>query len=114
MACIFCDIIAGKQNACIVYEDAFVKGFYDIHPKAPVHVLVVPKVHIESVAHLKGDEDKIVTGLIYAAKKVAEEEGLRGYKLMINVGADAGQVVPHLHLHLLGGPQDSLAKVSVV
>lgn len=114
MACIFCDIAQGRQDARIVYEDDMVRGFYDIHPKAPVHLLFVPKIHIESIAHLKEEDGSVIVALVFAAKKVAEQQGLIGYKLMWNVGPEAGQVVPHLHLHLLAGTKDALSQVSAV
>lgn len=86
-----------------VFEDERVMVIKDIHPKAPVHILVMPKRHIESVAHL-GEEDRAeVSYLVYTAKKVAEDLSLKGYKLVFNVGREGGQEVDHLHLHLLGG-----------
>lgn len=97
----------------IVYEDSDIVVFKDIHPKAPTHDLVVPKEHIQSILHLEdgsGDpghlsvnHSEIIFKLIYAAKKVAKDAGLAGYKLIFNVGKEGGQVIDHLHLHLLGG-----------
>ena len=95
--------------ADFVFEDDEVAAFADINPKAPVHILVVPKVHIQSVAHLETDHSSILAKLIYTAKKVAAEKGLGGYKLVFNVGREGGQVIDHLHLHLVGGwkkPED--------
>ncbi|MBI2640799.1 MAG: histidine triad nucleotide-binding protein [Candidatus Sungbacteria bacterium] len=103
MECLFCKISKNEIPSETVYEDADVKIFKDIHPKAPVHLLVVPKVHIQSIAHLEADHSDTITKLIYTAKKVAEELGLKGYKLVFNVGREGGQVIDHLHLHLLGG-----------
>lgn len=77
--------------------------FKDIRPSAPVHLLVVPKEHIQSIAHLEENHSKIISKLIYTAQKTAFEKGLKGYKLVFNVGREGGQVIDHLHLHLLGG-----------
>ena len=103
MDCLFCKICEGELTSDTVYEDAEVKVFRDIHPKAPVHLLVVPKAHIQSIAHLEADQNDTISKLIYTAKEVAEKQGLGGYKLVFNVGREGGQVVDHLHLHILGG-----------
>lgn len=103
MNCIFCKIAKGEMASDVIYEDKEVKVFKDIHPKAPVHLLIIPKEHIQSIAHLEADHNDVISKLIYTAKKVAEESGLAGYKLVFNVGREGGQVVDHLHLHLLGG-----------
>ena len=103
MECIFCKIAAGEAPSETVFEDAWVRVFKNIHPKAPVHLLVIPKAHIESIAHLEADHNDIIAKLIFAAKDAAHELGLTGYKLAFNVGRDGGQVIDHLHLHLLGG-----------
>ncbi len=100
---IFCKIAQGQLPAETVYEDSEVKVFKDIHPKAPVHLLVIPKIHIESIAHLQDDHNDIIARLIYTAKRAAARQGLKGYKLLFNVGREGGQVVDHLHLHILGG-----------
>ena len=89
--------------ADVVYENAEAKAFRDIHPKAPVHILVIPKAHIASVAELTEADDGVVAALLRAAKDAARSAGLVGYKLLFNVGRDAGQMVDHLHLHILGG-----------
>ncbi len=101
--CLFCKIAKGELSSEVLYEDPDVKVFKDLHPKAPVHLLVVPKIHIQSIAHLEADHSDIIAKLIYTAKHVAEEIGLKGYKLVFNVGREGGQVIDHLHLHLLGG-----------
>lgn len=103
MACIFCSIADNSIASEVIGEDADVKVFKDIHPKAPVHLLVIPKMHVRSIAHLQADHDSMIAKLIYAAKEAAEKMALKGYKLIFNVGKDGGQVVDHLHLHLLGG-----------
>jgi len=101
--CIFCKIARGEAPSATAYEDAAVKVFKNIEPKAPVHLLVIPKIHIQSVAHLEADHNDIIAKLIFTAKAVARERGLAGYKLVFNVGREGGQVIDHLHLHLLGG-----------
>lgn len=105
MNCVFCKIARKEIPADVVYEDEEVIAFRDAHPIAPVHVLVIPKKHIASVADIS-DEDTLLMGkLIAAAKKIAE--GLKisekGYKLLFRVGEHGGQEVKHIHLHLLGG-----------
>ncbi|MEK7560989.1 MAG: histidine triad nucleotide-binding protein [Patescibacteria group bacterium] len=103
MDCLFCKIASGEIPSETVYEDEHIRAFRDINPKAPVHVLVIPKEHVESIAHLEANHHDIIARLIYTAKNIAEEGGLKGYKLLFNVGREGGQVVDHLHLHLLGG-----------
>lgn len=103
MDCIFCKIVQKNIPSEVIFEDNNVVVFKDINPKAPVHHLVVPKEHIQSIAHLEADHNDIISKLIYVAKDVALRLGLKGYKLVFNVGREGGQVVDHLHLHLLGG-----------
>ena len=102
MTCVFCRLAAGEIPATRVYEDAAVLAFRDIHPQAPAHVLVIPKVHLASLHEL---EDADLAGaLLLAAAKVARAEGLeQGWRLIANSRAHAGQEVEHLHLHVLGG-----------
>ena len=108
MECLFCQIIKKKIPAKIVYENDKVIVFKDIHPKAKVHLLILPKKHIVSVDHLqKGDKD-LIGELILTAQKIAREKKLKGYKLIINVGRESGQIIDHLHLHLLGGKKIEL------
>ena len=103
--CIFCKVINKEAPAQIVHEDERILAFKDILPKAPVHILIVPKKHIETVGHIEPDDKDLIGELFIAAKKVAKEQGVSetGYRLIFNVGRDAGQTVDHLHLHLLGG-----------
>lgn len=101
--CLFCKIAKGELSSETVYEDSDVRVFKDTRPSAPVHLLVVPKEHIQSIAHLEANHTNIIATLIYTAKNVAAAKGLQGYKLVFNVGREGGQVVDHLHLHLLGG-----------
>ncbi len=105
MDCIFCKIAKKEIPSEIVYEDEKILVFRDIAPKAPVHVLIVPKKHISSVNDLKKEDKELVGEMFLLAPKIAKKENVldRGYRLIFNVGKDAGQVVEHLHLHLLGG-----------
>lgn len=107
MDCVFCKIARHEVPATVVSEDGAILAFDDIHPKAPVHILIIPKEHIESIADLTGAESVMIAQLIYVAKRIADEKGLLGYKLVFNVGREGGQVVDHLHLHLLGGQEQS-------
>jgi histidine triad (HIT) family protein len=103
--CIFCAIIAGHQTARIIFQDDRVTAFHDVFPRAPVHILIIPNVHIDSVNTLTESETDLMGYLILTAKRLAGEQGLAesGYRLVINTGPDAGQSVHHLHIHLLGG-----------
>jgi histidine triad (HIT) family protein len=105
--CIFCRIVAGELPGDIVYQDDDFLAFRDIMPKAPTHVLIIPKTHIASVAELAEGQEKLAGRLMIIANKLAEKEGIakKGYRLAINCGPEGGQIVPHLHLHLLGGRQ---------
>lgn len=103
MNCIFCKIINKEIPAAIVYEDDKVLAFNDIAPQAPVHILVIPKKHVDTVDQLA--DMSVVSDLFAVMKKLAAEQGIdkSGYRIVINHGKDAGQAVPHLHFHLLGG-----------
>ena len=107
MDCIFCRIISGDIPSDILYQDEQVVAFRDINPKAPVHLLLVPRKHIESLAELSEDEASIMGHLVAVANRLAREAGIsdKGYRLVVNSGPEGGQEVPHLHLHLLGGRQ---------
>ena len=104
--CVFCKILAGEIPSEIVYQDEDVAVFPDINPATPVHLLIIPRKHIESLEDMGGDNE-IMAKMVRAARVVAAEKGLdkQGYRLTINNGADAGQIVPHLHMHLMGGRQ---------
>jgi len=103
MECLFCKIAKKEIPSEIIYEDEKILAFKDIKPVAPIHILIIPKKHIPSVAHA-GIEDKALLGeLILVAQKIAREKNLKGYRLQINVGRPAGQIIDHLHLHLLAG-----------
>jgi len=105
MECIFCRIIAGEVPADIVYQDSELLAFRDIHPQAPTHILIMPKGHIASLTELTSKEQALMGRLILLAKELAEKEGVaaKGYRLSVSCGADGGQLVPHVHFHLLGG-----------
>lgn len=102
MSCIFCKIVAGEIPSTAVYQDEQCYAFADIDPKAPVHVLVVPRVHIASLAEAK--DPALLGHLLTTAGEIARAKGLgKGYRVVINTGAEGGQTVDHLHLHVLGG-----------
>jgi histidine triad (HIT) family protein len=107
-ACVFCEIVAGRNPVAIEYEDDEILAFRDIYPKAPVHLLVIPKRHVESVMALSPEDAPLVGRMVLAAKRIGETRGLaeRGYRLAIHCGPEGGQVVYHLHLHFLAGRRD--------
>jgi histidine triad (HIT) family protein len=102
--CLFCKIIAGEIPSTKVYEDNSVFAFRDIAPQAPTHILVIPKVHISGCSGVTADNSSVVAHIFEVIPKIAEAEGLTGgYRVVSNCGEDAGQTVPHLHFHILGG-----------
>ena len=103
--CIFCQIIRGEKSAEIVYQDDILIAFKDIHPHAPVHLLIVPKEHIRSLNDLREEDKGILSEMIWRARETAREQGIdkSGYKLLFNVERGGGQVIFHLHMHLMGG-----------
>ena len=103
--CLFCKIIKGDIPSTNVYRDEQTYAFRDINPAAPTHILIVPNKHIDSVNMMIPDDETMIGHLFSVAKQIAEQEGLseKGYRLVINTNADAGQTVFHIHLHLLGG-----------
>jgi histidine triad (HIT) family protein len=102
--CLFCRIVAGEIPAARIYEDATSLCFADIHPQAPVHLLVIPKEHIASQATALASHAELLGHLMIVAAEVAGGAALTsGYRVVINTGADGGQTVDHLHLHVLGG-----------
>ena len=105
MSCLFCEIASGKIPARIVRQDDEVVAFHDIDPKAPTHVLVVPKRHIASITDLAPGDDALIGRLVRTARDIAADQGLadRGFRLVFNAGDDAGYSVHHIHLHLVGG-----------
>jgi len=109
MDCLFCKIMNGEIPSKKVYEDEHTYAFYDIAPMAPIHVLIIPKEHVESAAALTDENLILVQHLVRAANKIAKQLGIyeSGFRLVLNSGKDAGQTVFHMHMHLLGG--DALA-----
>ncbi|PIQ92758.1 MAG: histidine triad nucleotide-binding protein [Parcubacteria group bacterium CG11_big_fil_rev_8_21_14_0_20_39_14] len=102
--CVFCKIVNKEIPSEIIYENDKICVFKDINPKAPVHILIVPKKHTESLNELDEREKDLLGEMVLAAKKTAKDFGISdGYKLLFNVGKKGGQIVEHLHLHLLGG-----------
>jgi histidine triad (HIT) family protein len=104
MNCIFCKIVEGAIPSTPVYQDALCYAFADLHPQAPVHVLIVPREHIASMSHADENHRSLLGHLLWAAAEIAREKGLgNGYRVVVNTGEHGGQTVEHLHLHLLGG-----------
>jgi histidine triad (HIT) family protein len=103
--CIFCKIIAKEIPGTIVYEDDLVLAFNDIHPLAPVHVLIIPKKHIESLNDINEEDQALLGHLLIKAKEVAKSFNIAetGYRVITNIGKDGNQVIKHLHFHILGG-----------
>jgi histidine triad (HIT) family protein len=102
-SCLFCKIVAGDVPAERVYESETILAFKDIHPQAPLHCLVVPKVHRATLDDLGEHEQSLAGELMFVARSIAAKQGLRGYRVAMNVGREGGQVIFHVHLHLLGG-----------
>lgn len=103
--CLFCRIVAGELPCNEVLSTRGTLAFRDINPAMPTHVLVIPKEHVADAAHLRGEHAEMLAEVLDVARQVAEQEGLaeRGYRLVFNVGTDAGNTIGHLHLHVLGG-----------
>ena len=105
MDCVFCRIVAGEIPADIVYQDKALLAFRDINPQAPTHILIIPKSHIASLAEITAKHQALMGRIVLLARDLAEKEGVsgRGYRLSVSTGPDGGQLVPHVHFHLLGG-----------
>ena len=105
MDCIFCQIAEGKIPSQTIYQDKDVVAFRDINPKSPVHILIIPRKHIPSLAELA--DPGLAAHMVEVANQLASKEAIKekGYRVVINSGSEGGQLVPHLHLHLLGGRQ---------
>ena len=105
MDCIFCQIVAGKISPEVLYQDEEIIAFRDINPQAPIHLVIIPKRHIPSLVHLSEADLPLIGHMVKVANQLAKEEGVSdsGYRLVINCGEEGGQLVPHLHMHLLGG-----------
>ncbi len=105
--CLFCKIIKGEIPANKVYEDEEILAFHDINPAAPIHILVIPKKHITSLAHMEKEDEAIIGKIYDVINKIAEDKGFKedGYRVVVNCGKNAGQTVMHLHFHILAGKQ---------
>jgi histidine triad (HIT) family protein len=104
MSCLFCKIIDGTIPSTAIYQDDECYAFADIHPQAPIHVLIAPRQHIVSLAETDADDKELLGHLLWAATEIAKAKGLsNGYRVVLNTGSDGGQTVDHLHVHLLGG-----------
>ncbi len=103
--CIFCKIASGQMSSEVIYEDDKIKAFNDVNPLAPVHVLIVPKKHIPTLNNLTGEDADLISHMLLTAAKVAREKGIdeSGYRVTFNVNPEGGQVIFHLHLHVMGG-----------
>ena len=107
--CLFCKIVAGHIPSTKVYEDETILAFRDIAPMAPTHILVIPKTHIPSVDGVTAENSAVVAHIFATIPTIAKAEGLEnGYRVVSNCGSDAGQTVPHLHFHILGGRELTL------
>jgi histidine triad (HIT) family protein len=104
--CIFCKIVEGKIPANFVYEDHQVVAFKDIQPKAEIHLLLVPRIHIPSLEQLETKHKELISHMLLLLPNIARRQGLHtGFRTIINTGPGGGQEIDHLHIHLLGGPQ---------
>ncbi len=101
--CIFCEIIAGNIPSTKVYEDDKILAFKDINPVAPVHIIVVPKVHIESANDVNSQNSDVISAIFEKIPEIAKSQGIDSYRIINNCGDDAGQTVKHLHFHIIGG-----------
>lgn len=107
--CLFCKIVAGQIPSARVYEDESVLAFRDIAPQAPTHILVIPKEHICGVCDITPENSALVAHIFEVIPRIAQAEGLHsGYRIVSNCGENAGQTVPHLHFHILGGKKLAL------
>lgn len=103
MDCLFCKIVSGDIPNKTVYEDDKVLAFHDIDPKAPVHVLVIPKMHLSGASAVTADTAEVVGHIFAVIPQIAQQLGISDFRVVTNNGADAGQTVGHLHFHILGG-----------
>ena len=105
--CLFCKIINGEITAKKVYENEHIIAFNDIDPKAPIHILVIPKKHIRSINELNSSDINLAGEIILAAKKIAKDQGVdsKGFRAIFNTNDDGGQTVYHIHMHIMGGRQ---------
>lgn len=104
--CIFCKIVAGQIPATKVHEDEQVLVFHDIHPSAPVHILIVPKLHLAAMTDVGTEHQALLGHMMVLSSRLMRELGVvNGYRHVVNTGRDGGQEVPHLHMHVMGGPR---------
>lgn len=103
--CIFCRIIKGELNSSLIYEDNDVIAFNDIRPIAPVHFLIVPRQHVVSLAECSDSEQSLLGKMLLLAPQLARQQGLNGFRTMINTGREGGQEIFHLHIHVFGGSE---------
>ena len=105
--CLFCKIINGEITATKIYENEHIIAFNDIDPKAPIHILVIPKKHIRSINELNSSDINLAGEIILAAKKIAKDQGVdsKGFRVVFNTNDDGGQTVYHIHMHIMGGRQ---------
>ena len=103
--CLFCDMASGAVPVSKLHDDDLVFAIRDINPRAPVHILVIPKRHIDDARHIASGDGPLLARMVEVAARVAEGEGIRnrGYRLALNVGEEGGMTIPHLHMHLVGG-----------
>jgi len=103
--CLFCDMASGAISVTKLHDDDLVFAIRDINPRAPVHILVIPKRHIDDARHIGDGDGPVLARMVEVAGQIAEREGVRsrGYRLAFNVGEEAGMTIPHLHMHLVGG-----------
>jgi len=103
--CLFCKIANGEVKSEVVYKDEKVCAFNDINPRAPVHILIIPRKHIDGVNALAEDDKEVIGHILLVAKKLSEDKSVSesGFRILVNSGSDSGQIVEHLHFHLLGG-----------
>ena len=107
MSCIFCQIAEGAVPATVLFKDDKVMAFRDIHPQAPVHIIIIPIEHFTNLTNIRGDDYGLIAYIFSVSNDLARSEGIaeRGYRVVVNSGKEGGQVVQHLHFHLLGGRQ---------
>lgn len=101
--CLFCEIIAGNIPSTKVYEDDMILAFKDINPVAPVHIIVIPKEHMENANSVNNENSKYIAHIFEKIPEIAKSQGIESYRIINNCGEDAGQTVMHLHFHLIGG-----------
>ncbi len=111
MECLFCKIVNGTVPSTILIDDKEVLAFRDLYPKAPTHVVIIPKQHISSIEETDTKDELLLGHMLLTAKKIAAQDGInsKGYRLVFNVNPEGGQEIYHIHLHLLGGSSNDLA-----